>query len=174
MKKKKQKPDFSQPKPKKVNLPEEIDSSDFSAEDSNASESDTSRPSENAEVLSEFSRDKYYINTPLVVIAGRPNVGKSTMFNNFVGKRQAIVDPTPGVTRDPVESQAFIAGKPVTLVDTGGFKLERDIGTMEAVMDELVVEKSLAMIKKADVILLLLEAGTITGEDEEFISLLRP
>ncbi|MBQ3965243.1 MAG: ribosome biogenesis GTPase Der [Treponema sp.] len=174
MKKKKQKPDFSQPKPKKVNLPEEIDSSDFSAEDSNASESDTSRPSENGEVLSEFSRDKYYINTPLVVIAGRPNVGKSTMFNNFVGKRQAIVDPTPGVTRDPVESQAFIAGKPVTLVDTGGFKLERDIGTMEAVMDELVVEKSLAMIKKADVILLLLEAGTITGEDEEFISLLRP
>lgn len=121
-----------------------------------------------------FPRDAYYGNLPLVVIAGRPNVGKSTLFNNFVGRRQAIVAPTPGVTRDPVEAQAFIAGKPVQLMDTGGFKLDRDIGTMEAVMDELVVEKTLAMLKKADLILLLLEAGIVTGEDEEFIALLRP
>uniref|UniRef100_UPI002597403A ribosome biogenesis GTPase Der n=1 Tax=uncultured Treponema sp. TaxID=162155 RepID=UPI002597403A len=80
----------------------------------------------------------------------------------------------PGVTRDPVEGTAMINGKPVHIVDTGGYKLQRDEGTMEAVLDELVVERSLEMIEKADVILLLLEAGQITGEDEEFIIQLRP
>ena len=68
----------------------------------------------------------------------------------------------------------MINGKPVHIVDTGGYKLQRDEGTMEAVLDELVVERSLEMIEKADVILLLLEAGQITGEDEEFIIQLRP
>jgi len=121
-----------------------------------------------------FDKDKFYINLPLVVIAGRPNVGKSTLFNRFMRRRLAIVDPTPGVTRDPVEATAFIAGKPVHLVDTGGYKLDRDLKSRESEMDELVVEKTVQMIKKADKILLLLEAGVITGEDEEFIHLLRP
>ena len=117
---------------------------------------------------------KKYEGTPLLVIAGRPNVGKSTLFNRFMQRRLAIVDPTPGVTRDPVEGTAIINGKPVHLVDTGGYKLTRDVGTMEAVLDDLVVERSLEMIKKADLILLLLDAGQVTGEDEEFIQELRP
>ena len=121
-----------------------------------------------------FSRDKKYKNLPLVVIAGRPNVGKSTLFNRLLHRRRAITDPTPGVTRDPIQETAFINGYPVNLMDTGGFKLDRDIGSMEAVMDELVVEQSLKALEKADVILLLLDAGLITGEDEEFIELLRP
>lgn len=122
----------------------------------------------------EYDPKKTYVNLPLVVLAGRPNVGKSTLFNRFMKKRIAIVDPTPGVTRDPVEATAFIAGKPVHLMDTGGYKLTRDVGTMEAVMDDLVVEKTIQMIKKADLILLLLEAGEITPEDEEFVQQLRP
>jgi GTP-binding protein len=122
----------------------------------------------------EFDINKEYSNLPLIVIAGRPNVGKSTLFNRLLHKRRAITDPTPGVTRDPITETAFINGKPVCIMDTGGFKLDRDTGTMEAVMDELVVEKTLSALKKADKILLLLEAGTITGEDEEFISMLRP
>lgn len=117
---------------------------------------------------------KKYEGTPLLVIAGRPNVGKSTLFNRFMQRRLAIVDPTPGVTRDPVEGTAIINGKPVHLMDTGGYKLSRDVGTMEAVLDDLVVERSLEMIKKADLILLLLDAGQVTGEDEEFIQELRP
>ena len=121
-----------------------------------------------------FNPAETYVNLPLVVLAGRPNVGKSTLFNRFMKKRIAIVDPTPGVTRDPVEATAFIAGKPVHLMDTGGYKLTRDVGTMEAVMDDLVVEKTIQMIKKADLILLLLEAGEITPEDEEFVQQLRP
>jgi len=122
----------------------------------------------------EFDEDKTYRNLPLVVIVGRPNVGKSTLFNRLLHKRRAITDPTPGVTRDPIEDTAFINGKPVRIMDTGGFKLDRKPGSQEARMDELVVEKTLASLKKADVILLLLEAGPATAEDEEFIALLRP
>lgn len=153
MAKKKAKPDFSKPK---VN-PEEIEELEESQEEKHSG----------------MAR-KFYEGTPLVVIAGRPNVGKSTLFNRFMQRRLAIVDPTPGVTRDPVEGTAMIEGKPVHLVDTGGYKLQRDIGTMEAVLDELVVERSLEMIEKADRILLLLEAEQITGEDEEFIHQIRP
>lgn len=121
-----------------------------------------------------FDEDKTYRNLPLLVIVGRPNVGKSTLFNRILRKRRAITDPTPGVTRDPIEDTAFINGKPLRVMDTGGFKLDRVPGTVESAMDELVVEKTLAALKKADLILLLLEAGPATAEDEEFIALLRP
>ncbi len=121
-----------------------------------------------------FDEDKSWRNLPLIVIVGRPNVGKSTLFNRFLRRRRAITDPTPGVTRDPIESVAFVAGMPVRLMDTGGFKLDRDAGTDSAIMDELVVEKTLSSLRKADEILLLLEAGPPTAEDEEFIELLRP
>jgi len=115
-----------------------------------------------------------YRNQPLVVIAGRPNVGKSTLFNRLLHKRRVITDPTPGVTRDPVEETVFINDKPVCFMDTGGFKLTRDSGSAEAVLDDLVVQKTLAALKKADLILLVLDAGEITPEDEELIGLLRP
>jgi len=117
----------------------------------------------------EFFIDKKYRNLPLVVLAGRANVGKSTLFNRLLRKRRAITDPTPGVTRDPVLADCFISGKPVTLIDTGGFRLADCEG-----LDKLVVEKTLDTIKKADLIVLLLDAGEITPEDEEFIELLRP
>ncbi len=121
-----------------------------------------------------FDESLSWTNLPLVVIVGRPNVGKSTLFNRLLRKRRAITDPTPGVTRDPLEASAFINGKPVRIMDTGGFKLDRKVGTEEAIMDELVVEKTLASLKKADLVVLLLEAGELTAEDEEFIELLRP
>jgi len=112
---------------------------------------------------------KKYRNLPTVVLAGRPNVGKSTLFNRLLHKRKAITDPTPGVTRDPVEADCLIDGKCLRLIDTGGFKLAECEG-----IDKLVVEKTLATVKKADLIILILEAGEITSEDEEFVSLLRP
>jgi len=110
-----------------------------------------------------------YRNLPSVVIAGRPNVGKSTLFNRLLHKRKAITDPTPGVTRDPIEAECFIDEKPFRLIDTGGFKLANQDN-----LDKLVVEKTLDTIKKADLIILLLEAGEITSEDEELIKILRP
>ena len=121
-----------------------------------------------------FDPSKKYHNLPLVVIAGRPNVGKSTLFNRFLHKRRAITDPTPGVTRDPIKETAFLKGYPVSLMDTGGFKLEREAGTIEAELDELVVQKTLDSFKKADLILALFDAGNITAEDEELIARLRP
>jgi len=117
----------------------------------------------------EFSTGKKYQNLPVVVLAGRPNVGKSTLFNRLLHKRKAITSPTPGVTRDPVEADCLMDGKPLRLIDTGGFKLAENEG-----IDKLVVEKTLSVIKKADLIVLILEAGEITSEDEEFIGLLRP
>ncbi len=122
----------------------------------------------------EYDYRKHYANTPLVVIAGRPNVGKSTLFNRFLRKRRAVTDPTPGVTRDPIEAQSVINGKPVRLMDTGGFKLTRSGNKTEDLMDELVVEKTRAALHNADKILLILEAAPPTAEDEEFIRFLRP
>jgi len=110
-----------------------------------------------------------YRNLPTVVLAGRPNVGKSTLFNRLLHKRRAITDPTPGVTRDPVEADCLINEKPLRLIDTGGFKLA-DCDEL----DKLVVERTLETIKKADLVVLLLEAGEITSEDEELINTLRP
>jgi len=117
-------------------------------------------------------------NLPTVVLVGRPNVGKSTLFNRLLHKRRTITDPTPGVTRDPIEADALINGKPLRLIDTGGFKLDRLTGNKKAEsgnsIDDLVVERTLATVEKASLIVLLLEAGEITSEDEEFIKILRP
>jgi len=111
---------------------------------------------------------------PIVALAGRPNVGKSTLFNRLLHKRRAITDPTPGVTRDPVAMDTVIRGKPVTLVDTGGFKLDLDRDSSAGELERLVVEKTMEILEKADLIVLLFEAGDISLEDEEFIDRLRP
>jgi GTP-binding protein len=128
--------------------------------------------------MMDFDPRLRYRRLPRVVLAGRPNVGKSTLFNRLLHQRRAITDPTPGVTRDPVAMDGFVKGMPLTLMDTGGFKLDRRAkGGREVpgdILDDLVVEKTLAMLETADLILLILEAGEFTPEDEEFISLLRP
>jgi GTP-binding protein len=106
---------------------------------------------------------------PVVVIAGRPNVGKSTLFNRLLRSRKAIVDPTPGVTRDPIEAewQPYDAEMPVILVDTGGLKLDQDD------LDRQVSRKAWDRIEAADIVLFLVDAVNITPEDEEFAQQLR-
>ena len=66
---------------------------------------------------------------PVVAIIGRPNVGKSTLFNRLVGKRLALVDDQPGVTRDRREGQATLLGLDFTIVDTAGFE-DEDAATL--------------------------------------------
>lgn len=178
MKKKKQKPDFSKPKPvKSVSIQEEQETfqeNTQTQQQEQTEQSDDSIKSQRKSKTDKFFPDKTYNNLPLIVIAGRPNVGKSTLFNALTHTKRAITDPTPGVTRDPVEGTCFIAGKPVHLMDTGGYKLTRDFTSRESEMDDLVVEKTVEMLVKADRILLLLDATEITAEDEELIARLRP
>lgn len=109
-----------------------------------------------------------FTNAPILAIVGRPNTGKSTLFNRFMGKRLAIVDPTRGVTRDTKDALCLIQGKPVEIIDTAGFMI-KSVG-----LDKLAVDKSLKAIEKAQVILLLLDSNEITAEDEALIELLRP
>ena len=103
-----------------------------------------------------------------VVIIGRPNVGKSTLFNRLVGKRRAITDPTPGVTRDPITERWILCGHAVDLTDSGGVKLD-----LEG-FDELVSKKSLSLLDGADAIIFLLDCTEITPEDHMLMKELRP
>lgn len=172
MAKKKAKPDFSKPKEEVISQKQE-EMPDFVYD--KPTDGITVAPDGTVTATGEVNpQDAEYDGLPMVVIAGRPNVGKSTLFNRLLQKRIAITNDQPGVTRDPVEATAIINDKPVHLVDTGGYKLTRDIGTKEAELDDYVVERSLDMIEKADVVILLLDATEITGEDEEFIIKMRP
>lgn len=105
---------------------------------------------------------------PRVAILGRPNVGKSTLFNALIGRRRAITHSTPGVTRDPVESECAFADRRILLIDTGGFT------TDGGELDRLVVAKSLETARTADLVLLVLEADGVTAADGDFMERLRP
>src|SRR2546430_7322294 len=100
---------------------------------------------------------------PIIAIVGRPNVGKSTLFNRLVGTRQAIVDPTPGVTRDRLYADAEWRGQVFTLVDTGGFEpfLEEEI-------PRKVREQAEQAIDDADLIVFVVDgrAGLVATEVE--------
>ena len=105
---------------------------------------------------------------PRVVIAGRPNVGKSTLFNRLYGRRRAITDPTAGVTRDAIGEDCSLAGIPITLIDTGGVKSE-----YEDDFDEIVANRALGALDNAHLILFVMEIGLMTPEDEFIIEALR-
>lgn len=104
-----------------------------------------------------------------IAIAGRPNVGKSTLFNRLVGKRLALVDDQPGLTRDRREANFTLGGEQVSLIDTAGLEVAGE-GSIEARMRR----QTEAAIEEADLVLFIIDARAgITPADEEFASLVR-
>jgi GTP-binding protein len=106
---------------------------------------------------------------PIVVIAGRPNVGKSTLFNRLAGRRIAIVADTPGVTRDSKDAEAQLRGRMVRLIDTAGLE--------ESAPDTIygrMRTSSASAVSQADLVLFVLDARVgVTPADEHFAQWLR-
>ena len=73
---------------------------------------------------------------PIVAIVGRPNVGKSMLFNKLIGERLSIVDDTPGVTRDRIYGETDWCGRSFTLIDTGGIEPRSDSLILEFMRDQ--------------------------------------
>ncbi len=105
----------------------------------------------------------------IVAIVGRPNVGKSTLFNRLTGQRQAIVDEESGVTRDRIYGKAFWNGKEFSVIDTGGYAVNTD-----DIFEQEIRKQVLLAIDEADVIIFVTDVTTgITDYDEEVAHLLR-
>ena len=105
---------------------------------------------------------------PVVAIVGRPNVGKSTLVNRILGRREAIVEERPGVTRDRKEVECEWLGHHFRLLDTGGWMTDGDV------LDDKVTAQSEQAMKDADVVLLVLDSTVgVTPDDEQVANLLR-
>jgi GTP-binding protein len=108
---------------------------------------------------------------PQVALIGRPNVGKSTLFNRLTGSKAALVDNTPGLTRDRRYGTAMRAPCPFTLIDTGG------LGTGLSDTDQIgqqVIEQTLRALDEADLLVIIFDAREgLTPEDQDVLELLR-
>lgn len=106
---------------------------------------------------------------PIVAIVGRPNVGKSTLFNRIAGRRVAVIEDFPGITRDRLYEEAVRDDKPFLVVDTGGFEVDA-----EEDISRQVTGQALAAVEEADIVILLMDAESgLMPSDTELIDLLR-
>jgi GTP-binding protein len=106
---------------------------------------------------------------PAIAIIGRPNVGKSTLFNRLTGKRSALVSDMPGLTRDRREEEADLAGNPVTIVDTAGLEQAK-----RGSIAERMRQQSEAALAAADLVLFVIDAREgVTSDDKSFSRLAR-
>lgn len=106
---------------------------------------------------------------PVAVITGRPNVGKSTLFNRIAGRRVAVVENTPGITRDRLYSEADWRGRDFTIVDTGGLTFQD-----EELWEQIRIQATIAL-NEADVVVFMVDAQDgLTPADKELADLLRP
>src|ERR671916_880803 len=107
--------------------------------------------------------------TNLVAIVGRPNVGKSTLFNRLIGERRAIVGDEPGITRDRIYGEVEWAGTKFSLIDTGGIVPDDD-----AIIPANILKQAGVAIDEAQVLIWVVDARTgVTQLDEELAALLR-
>jgi tRNA modification GTPase len=115
-------------------------------------------------LASSYRQERLYAEGALVVIAGRPNAGKSSVFNLLLGEDRAIVTDVPGTTRDWIEDWISIEGIPVRLADTAGLRDSEDL------VEKLGIKRSRELLDEADLVLYLVDGSVgITGEDRAFI-----
>lgn len=106
---------------------------------------------------------------PVVAVVGRPNVGKSTLFNKLIGRRLSIVEDTPGVTRDRIYSKCEWRNRPFMLIDTGGIETASD----DPILKQMRRQAELA-IERADVIILVTDVQCgVTADDSAVASILQ-
>ncbi|MBQ2248805.1 MAG: ribosome biogenesis GTPase Der [Clostridia bacterium] len=106
---------------------------------------------------------------PIIAIVGRPNVGKSTLFNKLIGERRSIVEDTPGVTRDRIYGETEWRGKKLTVIDTGGIEPKAD----DIILSQMRVQAQLA-IDTADVIIFMCDVRTgLTASDRDIAIMLK-
>src|ERR1700736_3727049 len=108
-------------------------------------------------------------NLPTVVIVGRPNVGKSTLFNAILGQRRSIVGDEPGITRDRIQGEAVWCGRRFDLIDTGGI-IPNDA---EMIPTEILKQARVALERASQIIFLIDGRTEITGADRELAKILR-
>ena len=106
---------------------------------------------------------------PVVVIVGRPNVGKSTLFNAIIGQRRSIVGDEPGITRDRIMGEATYLGRRFELIDTGGI-IPNDA---EMIPTEILKQARVALEQAAQIIFLIDGRTEITGTDRDLAKVLR-
>jgi GTP-binding protein len=106
---------------------------------------------------------------PIIAVVGRPNVGKSTLFNKIIGKRISIIEDTPGVTRDRIYAEGEWCGRAFRLVDTGGIETKTD----DTILSQMRLQAELA-IESANVIILVVDVSTgVTSTDSDIAAMLR-
>ena len=106
---------------------------------------------------------------PIIAVVGRPNVGKSTLFNRLIGERRSIVEDTPGVTRDRIYGETEWAGRQLVLIDTGGIEPKTD----DIILAQMRNQAQIA-IDTADVIIFLCDVHTgVTADDHDIATMLK-
>ena len=106
---------------------------------------------------------------PVIAIVGRPNVGKSTLFNKLIGERRSIVEDTPGVTRDRIYGETEWRGKKLVVIDTGGIEPKAD----DIILSQMRLQAEIA-VESADVIIFMCDVRTgLTADDRDIAVMLK-
>jgi len=120
------------------------------------------------EIIWDWLKRKNLLGLPKIAVIGRPNVGKSTLVNRIIGRREAIVEDTPGVTRDRVKYEAEWNGRRFILIDTGGWEVKPEG------ISQKITAGSEAAIEESDLVLFVIDAQVgALDEDESLLTLLR-
>ena len=115
------------------------------------------------ELIRAYDQGRIYKEGIALVLAGKPNVGKSSLMNALLNEERAIVTPVPGTTRDFIEEEALIEGMPVRLVDTAGLRMTEDP------VEKIGVERAKKKLKEADLVIWMGDASCLPDEEDKKI-----